>query len=191
MSVEQTQQVLISLFNKNRIIFWYDTEGNLFEIYKELEIPGVEKIEIDKNQFGIKYRILKEEPRQKFLLYQHGAPPPDAQNWLLDVQLANAIFQADQVSLWLAELGLPIDLLDTVREYETFFRDENRRADLKKVLMGDESPDDLCLKMLAVSVGATSDPKLENILLLLLAELADRKNEKYANLVACGLENIF
>jgi len=44
MSVEQTQQVLISLFNKNRIVFWYDTEGNLFEIYKELEIPGVEKI---------------------------------------------------------------------------------------------------------------------------------------------------
>jgi uncharacterized protein (TIGR02687 family) len=191
MSVEQTQQVLNNLFKKNRIIFWYDTEGNLVEIYKELDMPGVEKIEIDKNQLGIKYRILKEEPRQKFLLFQHGSPPPDAQNWLLDVQLANAVFQADQVSLWLSELGLPIDLLDTVREYEVFFIDENRRADLKKMLMDNESPDDLCLKMLAVCVGAKSDPKLENILLYLLGELADGIKEKYENLVACGLENTF
>jgi len=185
------ENALTSLFKKHRIVFWNDADGNLKDEFLAISLQGVEKIELHNNQFATKHRILKEEPRQKFLLYQHGSPPPDAQNWLLDVQLANAVFQANQVSLWLSELGLPIDLLDIVRDYEAFFRDENRRVDLKKMLMGDESPHDLCLKMLAVSVGVTSDPKLENILLLLLGELADGKNEKYENLVACGLENTF
>ena|GEM_PF-3175469 len=45
--------------------------------YEKLELPRVEKIELKSNEFGVKYRILREAPEQKFLLYREGPPPTD------------------------------------------------------------------------------------------------------------------
>ena len=45
--------------------------------------------ELNNNEYGVKYKILREQPEQKFLLYREGPQPADLENWLLDVQLAH------------------------------------------------------------------------------------------------------
>ena len=68
------------------------------------------KIELNNNEYGVKLLILREKPAQKYLLYYEGPQPDDLNNWRLDIQLAQGIFSADQVSLWMNELDLPLSL---------------------------------------------------------------------------------
>ena len=110
MSNAKIQQALGNLFDKQRIVFWYDTRREFRADFEALSLPGVEKIELANNEFGVKYRVLREQPEQKFLLFKDGPEPEFLANWLLDVQLASgSTFRTDQVALWLAELGLGPD----------------------------------------------------------------------------------
>lgn len=167
---------LAGQFDKHRIVFWYDAERNLREAWESVSIPGVEKIEIDNNEFGLKHRILREAPKQKFLLYKHGPEPEQLDNWLLDVQLAHGVFRTDQVAMWLAELGLGIGFYDLVKSHEEFFRASKRMELLKRLMKPDDTASMLRLKMLAVC--ANADPNFDSIVEGLLAELAERKEEK-------------
>ena len=62
----QIQTALTRLFDKHRIIFWYDTKKELRSDFEAASIPGVEKLEIANNEYGLKHRILRESPEQKF-----------------------------------------------------------------------------------------------------------------------------
>ena len=50
-------QSLGHLFERHRIVFWYDAAKELREDYEALKLKGVEKIEIRNDEFGIKHRI--------------------------------------------------------------------------------------------------------------------------------------
>ena len=106
----------------HRIVLWYDPEREFRAAFDGLALPGVEKIVVANNEFAVKYRILREAPKQRFLLYREGPRPENIDNWLLDVELAHGVFKADQVAMWLGELGLPIGFEDVVREHQEFFR---------------------------------------------------------------------
>ena len=107
MKNERIAQALGQLFDKQRIVFWYDTQQEFAAEFAALDLPGVEKITLANNEFGVKYRVLRGQPTQKFLLFRPGPQPEHLHNWLLDVQLASGtVFRTDQVALWLAELGL-------------------------------------------------------------------------------------
>ena len=97
---DKLNQALGQLFDRHRIIFWYDQKQELRKYFEAVYLPDVEKVEIANNEFSLKYRMLKQEPKQRFLLYHDGAQPEDDQNWLLDVQLAHGEFRADQAALW-------------------------------------------------------------------------------------------
>ncbi len=90
---QQIKQALTKLFERHRIVFWYDTEKELRSDFERLELENIEKIEIKNNEFGLKYRVLKEQPQQKFLLYHEGKEPEYLDNWLLDVELAQGKFR--------------------------------------------------------------------------------------------------
>ena len=97
MSNAKIQQALGSLFDKQRIVFWYDTRREFRTDFEALSLPGVEKIELANNEFGVKYRVLHEQPEQKFLLFKDGPEPENLANWLLDVQLASgSTFRTDR-----------------------------------------------------------------------------------------------
>ena len=108
------------------------------EVFEELSLNGVEKIAIRNDELQVKYRILRQEREQKFLIYRNGPEPEMIDNWLLDVQLASAVFAADQVAMWLNELGLPLAFRETVKAHEEFFRSHKRIDALKKVLKPEE-----------------------------------------------------
>ena len=56
------------MFGKQRIVFWYDAQREFRAEFEFLMLPEVEKIELANNEFGVKYRVLREQPEQKFLL---------------------------------------------------------------------------------------------------------------------------
>ena len=186
MSESKIAQALSKLFEKHRIVFWYDNLNELRADFAALALPGIEKIELNNNEFGVKHRILREQPEQKFLLYRDGPQPPDLENWLLDVQLAHDEFRTGQVALWLAELDLGPSFTEVVQAHAAFFDAGKRKEALKKLLKSDDSAGALRLKMLAVCAGA--EPRLDVILEALLAELADERDERSKLIARCGLD---
>jgi uncharacterized protein (TIGR02687 family) len=179
-------QALTKLFDRHRIVFWYDAKQELRDDFEALQLPGVEKLELTNNEYGIKYRILREQPEQKFLLYREGPQPADLDNWLLDVQLAHGEFRTDQVAIWLSELELGLEFTDVVQAHAEFFRAIRRKDALKKLLKADDTAGQIRLKMLAVCAG--SEPRLDAVLENLLQELADGRDEKIKLIGRCSLD---
>lgn len=60
------------LFHKHRVVFWYDEEKSLRSDFNAIDLAEVEKVEIANNEFGLKYRLLREQPMQKFLVFKSG-----------------------------------------------------------------------------------------------------------------------
>lgn len=177
---------LTRLFTKHRIVFWYDAGREFRGDYDNLELAGVEKIEIANNEFTIKHRILRQDPEVKFLLYHEGPEPDKVHNWLLDVQLAHGEFRTDQASMYLGDLGLGSEFAELVQEHLEFFKAEQRKDSLRKLLQERDTASRIRMKMLAVCVGA--EPRVDVILESLLEELAAEKQEKIKLLQRVGLE---
>jgi hypothetical protein len=163
------------LFDKHRIVFWYDAEKELRAEYEALSFDDVEKIELDANEFQVKYRVLREAPTQKFLLFHEGERPVDTGNWLLDVLLAQAQFSTDQLGMWLSELELGPEFRDLVAEHFDFFKAGSRRETLKAILKANDSLGKTRLKMIGVCLKC--EPRVDVILEALLNELANGQDK--------------
>lgn len=186
---DRINQALSRLFDKHRIVFWYDTKQELRGDFEAVSIPHVEKLEIANNEYGLKYRILREAPEQKFLLYKEGTQPEDLDNWLLDVQLAHGEFRTDQVAIWLSELELDFQRAEVVEAHTEFFQAIKRREALRKWLES-SSPDSdrqLRLKMLAVCAG--SEPRMDSVVETLLQQLAEERDDGIRLIERCGLDS--
>ncbi len=159
------ETLLTNLFERHRIVFWYDSKKELRGDFESIEIDGVNKKEINNNEFGLKHLILREKPKAKFLLYKEdGEPVNPIDNWLLDVQLAHHVFSADQTSIWLEELGLGPEFRELINNHSEFFKDGSRRKKLTKLLNNNETQFHVKLKMLSVcskSNEAGLDPVLD------------------------------
>jgi uncharacterized protein (TIGR02687 family) len=186
---ERITQSLRRLFDKHRIVFWYDTKQELRDAFEAVALAGVEKLELDNNEFSLKYYLLREQPKKSFLLYKAGAQPDDLDNWLLDVQLAEGEFRTDQAALWLSELELPYDFTPLLEAHAFFFENNKRRAALKKQLHADDTQGVIRLKMLAVCVG--SDPRIDSITEQLLDGLATEQHDARKLLERCQLQAFF
>lgn len=180
---------LARLFDTQRIVFWYDRDRDMREAFDTFELDGVEKVEIANNEFGLKYRMLRQEPKTRFLLYKDGPEPTLAQNWLLDVQLASAVFKADQAAIWLAELGVPPKFESVVREHLEFFRAKSRVEALKKIADPRDSEIRFRLRMLAVCAGAEGG--LDTVIEGLLGDLANERDEGLRLIERSGLTKFF
>jgi len=179
-------KALEHLFQRHRIVFWYDREKNLREEFREVALEGVVKEEICRNEFSLKYRMLRQERGQKFLLYHEGPPPEDEANWLLDVLLAQGEFRGDRGGILLGELGLDVRFGEVLRRHGTFFDSKARMEQLAKALTPQETPDSLVMKMLGICTGGA--PRGDEVLLALLEELAQDKESKRRLVERCGLE---
>ncbi|MDR2895081.1 MAG: BREX-1 system phosphatase PglZ type A [Propionibacteriaceae bacterium] len=124
--VRQLQQRFIS--EDRRIVVWSDPEDEYADRLTEFDLPGVTVLRVDGNEFGIKHRVLAEEPTGKFLIYRAGPrPATPLENWLLDLELAYGLFTADRAALVLQELGdVTGKLRGLVERYPMFFKSTKR-----------------------------------------------------------------
>jgi uncharacterized protein (TIGR02687 family) len=177
------------LFDEHRIVFWYDAARDMRGEFDALDLAGVTKVEIANNQFGLKYRMLRQEPKAKFLVFHDGPESTNAANWLLDLQSATAVFKADQAASWLGELGLPPQYENVVRDHMEFYRSKARVAEMKRLLHAADTQSQVRLRMLAVCAGAEGG--LDTVIEALLGELAEGRDDAMRLIERSGLMEVF
>ena len=176
-------------FEDQRLVFWHDTEDAYSAEINALNIPGVVLVRVDNNEYALKYRILREEPSTKFLVYRSGPMVADEDNWLLDLELAYGVFTADRTALLRQDLGLTGEgVADVLRTHDTFFRATRRVDALRRLLRTDDDADRLRAKMSAVLLGQQEHSLLELTRTLVLEE-ATGGSTKYEALVEHGLDD--
>jgi len=185
-SEKRIKETLKKLFYQHRIITWHDEKREMGSFFETFTLDGVQKILIENNEFGVKVRILSEEPDKKFLLYRPGLLPPDEQNWLLDIELGFPVFQADQASLWLAELGLGPAYKELVVQHRCFFEEDLLRERLGARISPEISQKQLRLEMLGVCVD--QEARLDEILMALLEQGANKQTQAWDLIQSCHLE---
>ncbi len=186
--MSDVQETLKRLFERHRIVFWYDETNELKSEFDGVELGSVEKVEVANNEFSLKYQMLRLAPKQKFLVYRSGQRPEDIHNWLLDVELAHEEFRATQVGLWLSSLGLAYDFAGLVEEHASFFKGGKRREALKSLLPELPTASQIRMAMLLVCVNSTDmRGRVDVVLELLLDEMASGKDERWRQIERSGL----
>lgn len=182
----QLKEQLTKVFEKKRLVIWYDRNNEFGETVEELLPEGVELILIAQNEFGIKTRIYTEK-ETKFLLYSDRPKPEPQENWLLDVVVGGHEFSAERVALWLQELGLSDVFRGFVEARQQFFNSEARRRKLETLLKGEaEKLSESRLALLMVTVVTGGFPLMDEVLVLLLKDEKEG-GEKFAQLQKYGL----
>jgi uncharacterized protein (TIGR02687 family) len=182
--MSRIEEGLHKLFESHRVIFWYDDKGEVREDFAQLQMEGVEKIQVEKNPFEIKYKVNKQHPEQKFLLYFDYPRPPYEENWLLDMELAYHVFQTDQEAMFLQELELGFHLKELIGQHILFFKAKERRLKLKELTTKEDSHREVRYKMLSLVFGVDSLSLSTFVLVHISAyadgnERMDRDLEKY------------
>jgi uncharacterized protein (TIGR02687 family) len=157
---------LNALFNKHRVVFWYDPAREFSVELAEYHNPDVCVVHIANNELQVKYRILIEEPTQKFLLYIPAPEPAHIDNWLLDIQMSNVVYRNDRISLWLDELNWPDTYRPLIEMHQAFFGNKERRHKLA-VFVPTPDREQIIMGMLAVVANARMD--INDIVLSVLA----------------------
>ena len=178
---------LSRLFEAHRIVFWYDPENDMRNDFEAVDLPDVTKTEISNNEFALKYRMLRKEPSAKFLVFKDGQEPPMKDNWLLDIQLATAVFKADQAAIWLSELGLPMQFESIVRDHSEFYRSKARVDELKRLVQPSDTQTQVRSRML--SVCASAEGGLDTVIEALLGNLAEDRDDYTKLIMRCGLSD--
>ncbi len=181
---EQVAAALTRLFEDQRIVFWDDSQGEWADRLATLAPAGVIVAQIANDEFGWKYRMLRGEPRERFLVYRR-VRPEDTDNWLLDIELGAATFSPDPAAIWATELGLPADLAPVLKAHDELLRARARAERLKARLRGREDARGVRLAMLETAAGA--DGGLAGVLEALLAERATGRDEAERLIARSGL----
>lgn len=154
--MSKIEQNLKKLFEKHRIVLWYDPEQNFEEQFQELSVDGVEKLSVDNNEFALKHQMLIKQPELNFLVYKAGDRPDNDENWLLDLELGNHVFETDQAGLTLQELDLPYAYRNWVLKHITYFQNKKRLAAFSNKLSPGLTEEELSYLLLQTVLKANS-----------------------------------
>ena len=126
--------------NRN-IVFWYNGDGKFQDKLDGLQ-EQLSDAEIlifsGNNSFNLKYRVEIENPEKNYLIYVPNFRPAPEENYLLDIYKYSQEFEADVATIYMRELGIKNAVLfDVVKRYESFFGNQKRIADLKKLNITD------------------------------------------------------
>ncbi|EGJ71958.1 Conserved hypothetical protein CHP02687 [Bacteroides coprosuis DSM 18011] len=151
------EESLLQLFQKYRILVWYDEHEEFTSVFETLELGDILKEKVAHNEFAIKYNVYIKHPEEKFLLYIPYKRPVDEYNWLLDIEESNKLFATDQVALLLQDMELPIrpDTKAWVSQHIEFFNSKERLRAFKKAYHPEDSLDQLSLKLCQVVFGSS------------------------------------
>ncbi len=175
--IEKVKEALKRIFAKHRLVFWYDKDGSMQDIFNQLDIEA-EKIVLDNNEFGVKYRILRQEPDEQFLIYSPKPKPENDMNFMLDLNLSNHIFDADQPSLILTKLGLDVSFKPIIEEHIAFFKSERRLEKLQSFEIN--TKDKLLNAITAVTLDTNNNT--DDFVFAMLRDYANNSDEKLKQL---------
>lgn len=174
------------------LAFWHDPDGEYEADLDRLkaELDGVKIINVDRDEYAVKHRLLKLEPAQAFIVYRKGAVPDGTGNWLWDLELGYGVFTADRASMDAQDLGLPPALQPVLAQHQKFFNSVERKAKLKALLNSDDDRTLLRAKMSAVVLGI-KEHSFGELTRALLTEEAAGVSAGYDSLVGYGLADFY
>ena len=179
-------------FESHRVVFWHDPDGQYAADLDGLDLPGVQTIRVANDEYGIKSRLLHDEPTSKFLVYRSGQVPTGIGNWLLDLELAYGVFTADRTALVAQDLGLTGEGIDeVVQAHEKFFNATKRVQSLKALLNPEDDAAKLRAKITAVVLGQREHSLLGDHPHAVWSENAKGLQTKYDALVDYGLDDFY
>ena len=171
-----------------RLVFWYDDHIQFQEVFDELNLPGIEKLQLADRPFTTKYHLLIESPNTPYLLYAPFPEPADDENWLLDLQKTGITFSADPAALLYADLGFTNRLLETfIRQHLAFFNNNRTQALQALQLPANTNDRELTIAMLSVPAKLKSpDPSLviRQVLMQGLLEAENTLWQEITNLIS-------
>jgi uncharacterized protein (TIGR02687 family) len=139
------------VFQRHRLVFWYDPTGEWAETYQAYPDETVSKLTVSGNEFGAKVRVIRDpKPEARFLIYVPTVRPADADNWLLDLLLQGYEYKADRASLALQEVGLPHEFIHLAEDHAPYFTSGKRVQALKELIGKEDQSREIRLKMMAV-----------------------------------------
>ncbi|NOJ60006.1 BREX-1 system phosphatase PglZ type A [Arthrobacter sp. 260] len=145
---------LVARFEQDRLVVWHDPDSSYATDVDAHAPTGVAVLRVQNDEFGVKHRVLRDEPSRKFLIYRSGRVAEGAGNWLLDLELAYGVFTADRGALVRADLGLNAPGSDElIAGRETFFGDAKLVSKLSALLRADDDLAKVQAKMCAVVLG--------------------------------------
>ncbi len=181
------EESLINLFESNRIVFWHDYKNEMRDDFLAIEIDNVEKVEVKNDEYYLKYKILREQSKQKFLIYKCQYDNQILEeNWLHDVELYSGIFTADKVKLWMNELDLEPYFIDVVKEHKIFFNSEKRKSYFKSIIKNGDSIE-IFKKKILLSISESEDD-IEGLISALLKETFLQKQDKMKLIKKCNID---
>lgn len=188
---EKIKQVLTSMVEQNRYVFWYDEGGQMKDIATSLDVPGISVLEMEDNAFSIKFQMLKgKQPETGFVIYSAKPMPKDEQNWLLDYQEEGALFSADMSSLYAAECGIAMELKEkVVDKHLAFFKKADNRNKLAAKLSPGMDAAEIEKQMTAVV--CKSNATCEAFTYALITEANNEETTMQADLKAYNLEDFY
>jgi uncharacterized protein (TIGR02687 family) len=164
--MKQIHDSLERVFDRHRIVFWYDPNADWTDAFQTFSNGAVTKLEVRNTEFGTKVRIVTDsDPAAKFLVYVPSARPDDSDNWLLDLLLQGYEYKADKASLALQNVGLPQEFLALAQEHARFFLSEKRASALKDLLHSNDQEREIRLKMMAVLAGSSVAADVDALLM--------------------------
>ena len=188
---QQIKTALSKIFEQHRLVFWYSEDAEVRALFEEVELAGVEKLEIDNNEFAVKCQVLEMAPKQQFLLFSNQAQPRDIDNWLLDLCLANHVFSTDRSAMFLQDLKLGIEFKPLVEQHLAFFGNKDRVGALQRLVQPKEEDfRSLRYKLLAV-ICKNDSLELESVLFSLIAENAEEKTGIIGQIEKYNLTDFF
>ena len=193
MNSTRIQTILQTLFQddtrwkhsqQQRVVFWYDPDQQFQDTFTELQLNGIEKLQLNDTPFTVKHRLLIQQPHQSFLLYAPFPKPQDEDNWLLDIQHRSLNFSADQAALIFADLGLSDRQLENlIRQHLKFFDSRKRTEALQAMHLPPQTHKrELLLAMLSVLVGLKVPDASTLIRRVLMAGLLETDNTLWAEI---------
>lgn len=183
---------LATRFDNQRIVVWQDAEGEFSSDLEKYAPNDVTVLRVDNDEFQIKYRVLRQDPTTKFLIYRSGVTPEGLANWLLDIELvAGAVFTANRDALMRVELGLTAPgSNELIAQHPSFFGDAMLVAKLKALPLNGEDLIVVQAQMCAVLL-RQNEHSFSELTRTVLMQQADAEPTGFEALTRHGLADFF
>lgn len=177
-------------FHRRRIVFWRDEDGEFAEQLIDLNLPGVNIVNLTgTNSFAVKQLLSEDDLTGNYLIYDSLIYENDGQDdWLLDIKLYSEEFRADLVSLQMEELQIESSsaMRKTMKTYAKFLNNKERKARLRKIGRAYQSSHQLQIDIMAVLCGLPEGSVQGVIIAILSAGLDKENNEALINIEKFG-----
>ena len=191
MNLDEVTKVLNDIYKqpllnekKRHIVFWYDTDSEFIDDIDNLNLDNVRILKLNNNNyFYIRYELEKVDTTSNILIYANMEKPNPRENWLLDIYRYSIEFSTDKTTVLMRDLNIKDDSLrNTIKEYSTFFRSQDRYNVFKKYNIEEYTEDIIHVGILS-ALCKISNVNFEEVTKTILKELLS-EDKKYTESIS-------